>query len=117
MNQMAAVELGRDVNREIEVSKGGLRHLPIGNGNGKVATHADEHLHLASEHRFKRGNHVVAMVTRHFEAEAVFKPIEELLGGYFGNPDRTIALHIGMATDRTEPGPLASDITAQQRKI
>ena len=54
MDQMAAVELRRDVDGQVQIAQRRLRRLPIGNGGGEIAAHREKHLHLAPDHRFQR---------------------------------------------------------------
>ena len=93
------------------------RRLPIRNGSREIAAHRKEHLDLAADHRFQPGDDVMSRLGRRLEAEAAFQAIEEFRLGNFRDADSSIALHVGMAANRTYAGAFAADIAAQQRQI
>ena len=117
MNEMAAVELGGDVGGQIEIAQRSLRRLPVRYGRGKIAAHCEESLHLAADHGFQRGYHVVSRRGRRLEAEALLQPLEEVRLGDFRDPHGPIALHVGMTANRADAGAFAPHIAAQQREI
>ena len=59
----------------------------------------------------------MAVRGRWLETEAVFEPIEELLFGLFGDADCSVALDVGVTTDRTQSGAWTTDIAAQQKQV
>ena len=105
------------MNRQIEVSKGRLRRLPVRNRNCKIAAHRDEDLHLASDHGLERSHDVMPVLAGRLEAEAALQPIQKLVGRYLRDPDRAVALHIGMAADGAKPCTLAPDMAAKQGEV
>ncbi len=71
VHQVAAIELGRDVDREVEPAEGVAGHLPVGHGGDDVAAHAEEDTRLAARHRLEGGDDVMAVGRRRLEAEAL----------------------------------------------
>ena len=59
------------------------------------------------------GDDVMSRLGRRLEAEAAFQAVEEFRLGNFRDADGSIALHVGMAANRTYAGAFAADIAAQ----
>jgi hypothetical protein len=59
----------------------------------------------------------VALRARRLEAECADDAVQQCLVRNFGNPDGSIALHVGMTAQRRDAGALAADIAAKQQEI
>jgi hypothetical protein len=117
MDQMAAVEFRRDVDGQVQIAQRRLRRLPIGNGGGEIAADREKHLHFAPDHRFQPGDDVMSRLLRRLKAETVFQALEKVRLGNLRDADSPVALHVGMAANRTNAGAFAPDIAAKQRQI
>src|SRR5690349_12279317 len=117
MHKVAAIELGRYLNRQVEAPKRGLRQLPVWHRRGKVAAKSDEHFGLASKHCLQGRHDIVPAGTRWLEPEPRLEPVEKLGGGPLCDAYRTIPLHVGVPPHGAKPGTLLSDVAPQQGQI
>ena len=63
------------------------------------------------------GDDVMSRLVRRLEAETAFQALEKVRLGNLRDADGSVALHVGMAANRTNAGAFAADIAAQQRQI
>ena len=115
--QMRAVQLGRDVDREIELAHGRKAHLRVRHRHRQVAAHADDSLGFSFADGFDRLDGAVAVLARRLEAESLLQVIEQFGVGDLGDADGAIALHVGMAAQRADAGAFAADLAAHQHEI
>ena len=54
---------------------------------------------------------------RHLDTEQRFELVLRHLGRVFGNAHRALALHVGMAAYRADPGADLADVAAQQQQV
>ena len=78
VNEMAAIQLGGDLDGEIEISERCLRPRQIRNRGREIPADGDEDLDLAADHGFERGYDIVAVLVRRLEAEATLQPLQKL---------------------------------------
>ena len=115
--QVGAVELGVDVNGEVELAHRGEAFLRVRQGDGEVAAEADENLGIPIEDSLHGSHGIMPMFGRRREIEALLDIGEHGGGGFFGNSDRAVALHVGMPAQRADAGPRLAKITAQQQQV
>ena len=98
---MALIETtGAVVSKDIQTTHCGGGCGRVWRGRGEVAAEANERLDLAAAHRIDRMHYIMAMLggskpkhSRIFRRKAGV--------GFSVNPNRAIALHVGMAAHRT----------------
>ena len=115
--QVRAVELGGDVDRQLELPEAGETRLRIGRRDREIAAEADDCLRAAVAHRRDRLDHRMAFVPRRLEAEDVAHPVEELGLRPLGDADGAVALHVRMTAQRADAGPGAPDIALEQQQV
>ena len=57
------------------------------------------------------------VLARRREAERRLEAVEQACVGLFGDADRAVALHVGMAAQRADAGAGLADIAAQQQQV
>ena len=67
MEEVAAVELGRDRYRQPQLAPGGLDPLAVRRGANEVAAESDEGLHLAGDHGLARGHGRESLLERRLD--------------------------------------------------
>ena len=115
--QMRAVELGGDVHREVE-----LAHRLEGTSGSDIAT---ARLPPRQTRAFERPSAIASMAStaswpvlaRRLEAERRVEPSSRCSVGNLGDADGAVALHVGVAAQRTDAGALAPDVAAQQQQV
>ncbi len=114
---MTAVELGADLDVELEVAHRGLGPLAVRRGTREVATQRDEGLRLALLQRRQALHGVVALRTRHADAVARFQRLDQPGGRLLVDTHGAIALDVGMATHRTGTGTGTAEVPPEQQQI
>ena len=79
VHEMAAIQLGRDVHGQIARAHRFPRARRVRRRDREVAAEADEHLHLAVEHRLNRVDHVEPVLARRLEIVDLAEPVEKRL--------------------------------------
>lgn len=105
VGQVAAVELGADLHRQIAIGQGLERAMAVRRGLGEVAAQGDEHFRLAVGHGVDRLDHVVAVLTRNLELEAPLQRVEERHWRTFVDAHGPVALHVAVAATGHRPAP------------
>src|ERR1700758_3126638 len=101
----------------IELAHGRLATLRVGQRYGKIAPETDQDLGAAVIDRLHRSNRIMAMMAWRLEAEGAFDTLKQWNVGPFGDADRSIALHVGVAAQRADAGTGLAEIALQQQKI
>jgi hypothetical protein len=74
--------------------------IGVWRGQAEVAAHADEHFHVAGEHRLDRVDGVQAVLTRWGDGAHLLEPIQQLLGRAVIDAAGAVALDIAVAPHR-----------------
>ena len=69
MDERAAIELGGDLNRQLELPPGTFHDVGLGNGADEIAAERNERLHAAVAHGFAGFDRVEATLARRVKAE------------------------------------------------
>jgi hypothetical protein len=117
MYQVLAVELCADGNRQPQSPHCRFGGRPIGHGPDEIAAKPYPHLRTAVDHRLDRVDDVVAVRPRRLEAEGFFELIEKLGLWFLVDAHRAVALHVGVAPHRADPGTRLAHIAAQKEQV
>ncbi len=115
--KVRAVQLGAEVDGQIQSLQGREGLLGVGHGDGEIAAKTDQRLGPAVDHRLQGGDRVMAVTLGRLEAEGPLDPFKQGGAGLLGDADRTVALHVRMAPQRADAGPRLADIALQQQKV
>ena len=116
-NQVPTVELGAHVDDHVAVLECVRGAVGIGRCLEEVASHREEDLRAAVEHRVNRLDCIEAVRTRRVEPEDGLDSIEQRLLWAVVNPHRPVALNVAVPTHRTGAGPGHSDAAAHQEEV
>src|SRR5258708_38557709 len=100
MDEMAAIELCRNGNRQLKFAHCCKGSLGIGYGAHEISAKSDENLCGPILHCRNGLDGMVAPFARRFETENVPHPVQIGLRGLFIDPDGPVALDVGMAPHR-----------------
>ena len=89
---MRAVELGGDVDGEIEIAEAFRTGLRIGRCDGEIAAEADDRLGMAVTHGRDALHHRVTVRAGRIEIEHLAEPIQHRVGRTLGDADRELIL-------------------------
>ena len=117
VDEMAAVELGRDLHREAHVRPRLLHFLPFGNCADEIAAETDEALDLARQEALAGLHGVHSLLARRIEAEELGDLVERRELGLLGDADRALALDVRMASDRRDSRAFATDVALEQQEV
>ena len=92
--QMGTVELGADVDAQIQGAHGREPAFMVGHCHRKITAEADERLRAAVDHRLGGLHRVMAVVRRWLKAENLLQTVQEGRRGFLANPDGTVPLHV-----------------------
>ena len=91
---MSTVQLGPDVNAQIEGAHGRKATFMIGHRHRKITAEANERFCAAVDHRLRGLHRVMAVVRRWLKAEYILQTVQEGRRGFLANPDGTVPLHV-----------------------
>ena len=117
MDQVTAIQLGADLHGQVAVTQCLRRALRIRCSLGEVAAQADEDLGAPFEHRMDRLDHIVAVVARHREFEALLDGVQQRHGRALVDAHGAVALHVAVATYWAQACPRHTDVAAQQHQV
>src|SRR6185312_17307824 len=117
MNEVAAVQLGGDMDREAAASKrfGGV--TGVGSGGEKITAHCKEYGSRAVVHRPDSFYDIQSVMLRGTKGEPCFQRIQEFLFWFFPDAHRPIALDIAMTAHGTGPGAGFADTAFEKQEI
>src|SRR6185295_18526473 len=99
---MRAVQFGRDLDRQITASQSLSREFRVRRGRKEIAAESKEDLRCALMHRLNRVHRIVSVLTRRLETKFRAQLIQKIIAGLLPDAHRAIALHVAMATHRTQ---------------
>ncbi|MCY1413405.1 hypothetical protein D9M71_288350 [compost metagenome] len=117
VDQVAAVELGADVHRQLAIAQGFGGASAVRGCLDEIATQADENLGIALEHGVDCLDGVVAVMPRHLELEALFQGIEQGHRWPLVDAHGAVALHVAVAAHWAQTGPGPAQVAAQQHEV
>ena len=94
MDQRAAIELGDDLNRHLELPPHTFHDVGIGNGSDEIAAERNKRLYAAVAHSFAGSHRVEATLARGVKAVLLREALERNELGLFRDSDRALALDI-----------------------
>ena len=74
-------------------------------------------MRLAVAQRADRVDGVEAVLARRVEAELLLQRVEEVLGRPLPDAHRAVALHVGVAADREQPGAGLADVALREGEV
>ena len=117
VDDMAAIELGVDSHRQLQPPHRRPGDLRVGCRRDEIPAQPDEHLGRSVDHRLDRVHHGMAMMLRRANQNTFsILPSSSTLG-LLVDPDRPVALNIGMAAHRADAGARPAEIAPQQQQI
>ena len=117
-DQVRAVELGRDVHGQVEAAQRGLGRASVsGVAATKLPPIAKNTLTWPSRIARIVVDGVEAVLARRLEAELVAEPVEEARRAPSPDAHGAVALHVGVAAHRAQPGAGLADVAAQQQQV
>ena len=117
VHQMAAIELGRDLHRELHRRPRRLDGALLGNGAQEIAAEADEGLHRAVDDALADLDGRHALLARRLEVEHLGDLVERHQLGLLGDAHRPLALHVGVAADRRDAGASRPMLPRKQQQV
>ncbi len=117
VDDVRAVELGRDVDGELGLAHRLLGDVGVGDRGDEVAAHREEHLGPAVLQGLDGVDGVEAVLARRLEAELVAQRVEERRLGPLPDAHGPVALHVGVAADRAEAGSGLADVALEERDV
>ena len=99
VDEVRAIELRRDVHREITVPHRRFGELRVGGRRDEVPAQSEEDANLAVAHRAQGIHGVKAVLTRGVETELVAQLVEERVRHLLPDPHRAIALDVAVTTN------------------
>ncbi|WP_235878698.1 hypothetical protein [Saccharopolyspora karakumensis] len=117
VHEMTPVQLGADLHGQFALAECGERVWRGGSGEGEVAAHADEHLHITPVHGLDGADGVQAVSAGRFDPACVGEAVEERGGGPVVDAAGSIALHVAVPAHRGRTGSFSSQVPAQQEQV
>src|SRR5262245_31522762 len=117
MDQRAAIELGHDLNRHLEVPPRTFHDVGLGNGSDEIAAERNERFPPAIAHSFAGSHRVEATLARGAKAVLFSEAVERDELWLFRDPNRALALDIRMASHRKDAGPGLADVATHEQQI
>ena len=117
VHQMAAVELGRHMHRQIALAQPAPGGIGVGRGRGEVAAQREEHAAAAVQHQPYRFDGVDAVGARRLEAEHLLQPVEQRGRRLFPDAHAAVALHVAVAAHRAGARAFTPQVAAQQQQV
>src|SRR5580700_9168797 len=114
---MAAVELGRNLHRQLAAGKGLRSVICVRRRREEVSAEAYENLGPPLMHGFDRSDGIEAMFVRRREGELFAKCLHELRAHFLPNANRAIALHVAMAANGAKARAAATDVAPEEREV
>ena len=115
--QVRAVELGRDVDRQIQTGPGGLHPFAVGQGAHHVAPQLHHRLDTAGQQRVAGVARVQAVLRRCVDVEIFLQLVGRHVAGLFADAHGALALHVGMPPDRRDAGAGLAEVAAHQQQV
>ena len=115
--QVAAIELGRDVHRQPHGPPGRLHPVAIGDGAEEIAAEHHEGVDLAGQDRLAGLDRVQPGLARRLEPVLLRQLVHRHQLRLLGDADGALALHVGVAAHRRDAGAVATDVAAQQQQV
>jgi hypothetical protein len=100
VDEVAAVQFGAHADGEVARAQCLVGVDGVRCGEGEVAAHADEHLHIAAVHRLDGGDRVQAVLAGRVDLADLGQAVQELLGGPVVDAARPVALDIAVPSYR-----------------
>ena len=117
-DHVRAVELGRDLHGQVERCASPPRSPSVsGVAATKLPPMPKNTLTLPSRMRPDRVDGVEAVLARRLEAELVAQRVEEVRRALLPDAHGAVALHVGVAAHRAQPGARLADVAAQQQHV
>ena len=117
VNDMAAVQVGRDMDRHAASAQCLPSKVGVGSGGGKIPTHAEKKSHASLGHGLDGVDGREAVMARRGEAEFLFQAGEKFLLGFLGDAHGAVTLDIAVSANGACSGTRATDVSAQQKKV
>ena len=117
VDQVAAVELGAHLHREIAGAQPRTGVRGVRSGEGEVAAHRDEDLDVPAVHGLDGGDGVHAVCARCLDAADLVQPRQECLGGAVVDAAGAVALDVAVPAHGRGTGPFAAEVPAQQQEV
>ncbi|MNE47210.1 hypothetical protein D3C80_1416010 [compost metagenome] len=92
--QMRAVQLGADMDAQIQRAHSRENALVLGHRHGKVTAQADQGFCLPGDHGLRGLHRIMPVFRRRRKTEDLFNPRQKGGGGLFGDAHRPVALHV-----------------------
>src|SRR5690606_19532387 len=116
-HQMAAIELGGDLDGQLHLPPRRLYPLAVGNGADEVAAESDEGMDVTGDDALAHGHRGEPLRPRRLEAELLGHLIERRALRLFGDPDGALPLNVGVTADGADPGTFPADVPPQQKQV
>ena len=112
VDDMAAVQVGRDMDRHPAPAQCLPSEVGVGSGGGEIPAHAEEKFHASLSHGLDGVDGRVAVMAWRGKAEFLFQTGEKFLLGFLGDAHRAVALDIAVSANGARSGTWATDISA-----
>ncbi len=92
--QMRTVQLGADVDAQIQSAHRRKTAFMVGHRHRKITAEADKRFCPAVNHRLRRLHRVMPMVRWRLKTEHLLQTVQEGRCGLLANPDGAVSLHV-----------------------
>jgi hypothetical protein len=117
IDDMAAVQVGRDMDRHAAPAQCLPSEVGVGSGRGEIPAHSEEKSHASLGHGLDGVDGRVAVMAWRGEAEFLFQTGEKFLLGFLGDAHGAVTLDIAVSANGARPGTRAADVSAQQQEV
>src|SRR5262245_21395191 len=117
MDNGAAIELGKDLDRKRKFSPGSFHGRGFRHSSYEIAAETDKSADLSFNNTHACFYGIAALRAWRLKTVLRGKLIERRELRLFGNAYRSLALHVGMAANGKNAGPTLADIAAHKQKV
>ncbi len=115
--EMVAVELGRDLDREVQPRPRLLHRLGLGHRTQEIAAERDERLDRSVDHAAAALDRIEPLLARRLEAILLLESVDRHQFGLLGDADGALALDVAVPAHRGRARPGLADIPAHQQQV
>ncbi len=115
--QMRAIELRANVDAQIKLRHRGKGLFGIGQRYREVSPQANQGLGRTVYHCLHCLDGIMSVRLRRLEPQYILNLLKEAVGGFLGDSNRSISLHIGMATQWTDACAGLAKVSSQEQQV
>src|SRR3569833_169661 len=117
MNEVTAVQLGRDVDGQPQTPPRGLYAASVWHGANEIASQAHKRLDGSGQHALASAHRGESLLAWRLKTVQFFQLIEGRQLRFLGNPNRPLALDVGVSPHRADAGPRLTYVASQKQQV